>query len=259
MRRDLHSRIAIASVLAAILSIASTPGRSEGPQTASKIAYDLLSADANEPIVHSMKTRSLLDDSLRRTTLSGPSGFLYPTSLVDNDFAAVIDMPREFWNLYDITYGGSSKPRDIAIRDRIHQTPATLRLGDAKHFLSKAQWITTGAPGELEPQLDFYKAYEVLDAPENEPAKLRLTAINGQSERVLLKPAFVCLPVEESHHENSYPIHSADRCIVLYQAGEIEVDRKLSTIDQFGLHTMKATASRLIALTGEIEAATENR
>jgi hypothetical protein len=244
MKHDLQYRIAIASIFAAALSMLSAKGWSEDP-TSESSGYEILMAKPGEKIIHSLQTKSQLDNSFRRTSLEGPFGFTHPVN------GRAYREGNVFWNLYEMTYGGQSAPVSMKVRLPLGEEEQQLRLGDAKYFLTKAQWITTDSPDPLAEKIDFYKAYEVLDTIALKKELAVADSMGGPSRKIL-KLAFLCLPVEEHHHEEEYAINFPKRALAVYHTETEAFQSRVTTIDQFGLHSLTASGSEMLLFPCEL-------
>ncbi len=238
MRQDIYSRIAITSVFAFFLSLVITYNGTDAADPKPASYFEIVAVESKEEIVHSIQSKSALDSDFRRTTLRGPVGFAHPAYEGAESDKAV------FWNLYEISYGGSSEPTRIDATEPVGKKRASLLLGEAKFLLTKATWLTTGQP-DMEEKIDFYKAYEILDGGEVEQ-EVSLSGSLGNKERMIQKASFLCLPIEEAHHDEVYSIQSPDQCLFIYQAEIVPVDQTLSAIDQFGLHSLTSKSSKML-------------
>ena len=60
------------------------------------------------------------------------------------------------------------------------------------------------------------------------------------------KPAMVCLPAEQWHHEAHLPIKSAADLLMVYELEPTASSEKATTIDQFGLNGLTAEEKRYV-------------
>ena len=95
-----------------------------------------------------------------------------------------------------------------------------------------AKRIQSGPPPKIPEDLNHFIAFAIENPDDWTVSK----AVPG-------KPAFVCVPAEEWHHEENYPIKSASTYLMVYEAeGDAETP-KATTIDQFGINAL-ATAKK---------------
>jgi hypothetical protein len=125
-------------------------------------------------------------------------------------------------------------------------------------LLSPAQLIATGAPEPIPNGLDHYKAYRVIDAPPIHQ-QVRLTHSVGPAERTLGKPLYVCLSVDEWHHEDHFAISHPNDCFVVYELDESPHPQVFSTIDQFGLNELKSANNRWLCVRAAFLGSEENQ
>ncbi|MEM7474284.1 MAG: hypothetical protein AAF483_04770 [Planctomycetota bacterium] len=204
--------------------------------------WELIEGTPAEEIVHSVKTKSQFDKQLRRTSLKGPIGLSIPQS-------ATKDKTPAFMSWYKITYGGGDQENRLKIQDAISDKSYRVQIGEAKYFLSVAQRIETGRPKDEDKSLDLFKAYEIkLDSKQDAKIKRSETFFGGKEATAV--PAFLCVPVEESHHQETFPIKNDSRCLVVYKCNDSILAKKssLTIIDQFGLHRVQTIRSELVCV-----------
>ncbi len=117
----------------------------------------------------------------------------------------------------------------------------------AEYLLSPSQLITTGAPAPIPGGLDHYKAYRVVDASSLD-RKIQVTDSDVSDSRRLGKPLFVCLPTQEWHHDEHFPVSHPSDCLVVYELDEREQTEIMSTIDQFGLNELRSQQSKWLCV-----------
>ena len=75
-----------------------------------------------------------------------------------------------------------------------------------------------------------------------------MTDSAGADTRRLGKPLFVCLPTQEWHHDEHFPVSHPSDCLVVYELDELEHTESVSTIDQFGLNELRTKQSKWLCV-----------
>ena len=124
----------------------------------------------------------------------------------------------------------------------------TFRLGAPAYFLSTTQRISEGTPDPVPEGLCHFVAYRVLDGEQNQ-RKMTLAA-DAQAEEVVLKrAAFLCVPVEEWHHHEHFPVKNKASCLVVYEVDAMEAaEPRITALDQFGLHSLQLDPTALLGI-----------
>ncbi|WP_372895776.1 hypothetical protein, partial [Stieleria sp.] len=65
------------------------------------------------------------------------------------------------------------------------------------------------------------------------------------------KPAFVCLPVQQWHHEEHVAIKSAATVLMVYEVEAKASEGKVTTIDPFGLNVLKTGQNTYVYVEGK--------
>ena len=118
-------------------------------------------------------------------------------------------------------------------------------------LLSPAQRITSGPPGQIPAGLNYFRAYKIVDGSKIRQ-KVKLTGAFGPAERVAIKAALLCVPVEEWHHDEHFPIKDPQACAVVYKLLPEKCDVTVTTLDLFGMNKLEATSGKWLCVPAEI-------
>ena len=94
---------------------------------------------------------------------------------------------------------------------------ADLVVDQAVYLLSMAQILDIGAPGRLPAMLSQYVAYSIV-APLDRDRQQIPAAPNLALDINSKSAALLCLPVEQWHHHDYFPVKSSDSCWIAYGA-----------------------------------------
>ena len=204
--------------------------------------------EPGNPINHAVELKSRLDEDKVATNLTGPSML----------FRAVGGMGRPqkkrlaFLTGYKIANPKEEPLREIKVLDIVRgSSNKSLKIQSAEHVLCPAQMITSGPPQDVPDGLDHYKAYRVVEPP---AVDMPITLADGSEEqsRSIRKPLYVCLPVRQWHHEEFVSATHPNDGFVIYQLDKQAGEKTFTTIDQFGLNELKASASQYLCVRATI-------
>jgi hypothetical protein len=214
-------------------------------------AADFLEVVAVSPkrvINHEVELKGSFDDETIETLLTGPKLFSQSVGIGTERKQGQM----AYLNWYKIAKPTDEPLRVLSVRDEltgkgIHQ----ITIEESEYLLSPAQRIATGPPSQIPDKLNHFKAYRVGNATQVSK-KLKLSGAFGGANRTVVKAAFFCLPVEEWHHHERFPIKDSSRCMLVYELLPQQVDVSITTLDQFGLNTLAGGSSGWLCVPAEI-------
>lgn len=205
---------------------------------------EVFSVEPNRVIEHGVTLQSIFDAKRVETELVGPKMF----SRAVGAFGRPAKKQKAYLNWYAIKNPTKQPRRQVDVLDLVRgYGKKTLTIGNADFLLSPSQLITTGAPEAIPEGLDLYKAYRVVDPPKV-AMDVELTESIGAASRKIGKPVFVCIPVNEWHHDEVFDVSHASDGFVVYELDKQNADGKVSTIDQFGLHSLSTKSNAWICV-----------
>lgn len=209
---------------------------------------EVLKVDPANSIEHAVDLQGVYDLRKVSSNLVGPEYFALAVGCFDR--AAKKTKAYQQW--YRIADPMPEPQRTVTVLDLVRGSEnMTLSIGTAEYFLSPAQRITSGQPAPVPQGLDQYKAYRVVD-PVSLASEIRMDDGTQQRKRQLSIPLFVCVPVEEWHHDDYFASSHPRACFVVYQLDPQSDDRKIHTLDQFGLNQLQVSKSEWLTVHGTL-------
>ena len=207
----------------------------------------VFSGEPKSKIFHTVDTKSRLDGKKKVTSLRGPMALSVSHRETKEEAP-----PYLAW--YKIADATNQDNGSWVLEDAANSKPYSVELGAARFLLSPSKRLTSGTPKKEPHDLDIFKAYEI-SMSSCEPIEL-------QQEHPLIgklagnaKPKYLCMPVEESHHDEVFPIKKPDLCFVVYELirpATMDSEAVLASIDQFGIHRLKAAQASLICIPARV-------
>ncbi len=226
-----------------------------GSAAASKPCFEFVKVQPERVIKHAVDFQGPFDENAVTTPLRGPYLFGHPVH-IDSQPPAVADA---FLNVYEIHNPPPAERRILSLRDPEPDAVARqITIGQAAYVLLPTQQITTGPPSPLDESLSRFKAYRIL---QEKPARkeLRVQGSYGKTEIMWGEPAWLCVPVEEWHHAEHFPVKDARHWMVIYAVSPQPHSQAVNTIDSFGMHSLASTDVAWLALPVEPVAPTTDR
>jgi len=212
--------------------------------TAGKPSLVVREAQPEKVIRHEVEWRGPLRSERRVSMLEGPKLFSGPVSAEKNTSEPV----RFSW--YKIE-GTDEFPATTVCVTMAGGSEVEFVVDAAAYLLSMTQTLDVGTPADIPAWLSQYVAYRIL-TPLDREGKLPAAPVTADPNIHLKSPALLCLPVEQWHHHDSFPVKSSESCWIAYSVapreGEVE---SLSTLDQFGLNSLQLTAVKWLCVPGE--------
>lgn len=195
-------------------------------------------------VEHAVELQGMFDDVQIETMLVGPKMFSRAVGCLERP----VKKPLAYLNWFKIVDPSAQPVREVGVMDMVRGSQSKmLRIQSAEYLLSPSQLITTGSPDPIPVGLDHYKAYRVVDAASLD-RQIEVTDSAGTNTRRLGKPLFVCLPTEEWHHDEHFPVSHPSDCLVVYELDELGHTESVSVIDQFGLNELRTKQSKWLCV-----------
>ncbi len=220
---------------------------SAGWSKADDFRWVVLSGDPASKIFHTVDTKSRLDEKRKVTSLRGPMALS-----ISHREEKEKTPPYLAW--YRIANPTQDDNGSWTLEDAANSKPYAVDLAAASFLLTPAKRLTSGTPKKEPSDLDIFKAYEISESS-CEPIELQLDHPLVGTMAGKATPKYLCMPVEESHHDEVFPIKKPDFCFVVYELinpAEKENIMSLTSIDQFGIHSLSATQSSLICVPARV-------
>ena len=80
----------------------------------------------------------------------------------------------------------------------------------------------------------------------------RLKVELGSELQEIAKAAFLYVPVQEWHHDEHFPIAESAQSLLGFELPPKQLTTSITTIDQFGMHTLEAGSRRFLLTPAEI-------
>ena len=195
-------------------------------------------------IDHEVNLKGPFDSEITETFLSGPKFFSQAIGHGDKTHG----QPRAYLNWYRIERPTDEPDRVLSVEDKLQGgQPYSITLGKAAMLLSPAQRLATGPASEIPERLNYFKAYKIVKGgPKGKDVKL--TGTLGPARPKVLKATYFCVPVEHWHHDQHSPVKSSKDCLVVYELESQDVKNSVTTLDQFGMNTLKTTSSKWLCV-----------
>jgi hypothetical protein len=81
---------------------------------------------------------------------------------------------------------------------------------------------------------------------------VKLTRTFGPQDRITTKAAFLCLPVEQWHHDEHSTLEGSEACMLVYEVQPHNCNVSVTTIDQFGLNALEARSGKWICVPAQL-------
>jgi len=191
--------------------------------------HSVISVKASNPILHGLEVKTPLDADRRWVSLRGPQFYSSPEKPNENELPSYL-------NWYEIRKPKPEAGKNLKLTDEFSGRQSfDVVLGGPAFYLMPAQTIKDGPPSDTPEGLNHFIAFRIenvdsVTLPEPTPGK----------------PAFVCVPAEEWHHADHFPIKAASTLLMVYEAASKRLDAKVTTIDQFGLNGLTTEAKRFV-------------
>ncbi|MDV6034296.1 MAG: hypothetical protein F9B45_30215 [Phycisphaera sp. RhM] len=197
--------------------------------------HDVVSVTASNPVLHGLEAQTSLDAERRWINFRGPKFYSAPRDLTQ------INTPS-YLNWYEIRKPPTEAVKTIEISDAYSGSESfSVMLGLPAFYLIPAQTIQDGPPADIPESLNHFIAFRIanvdsLALPQPQPGK----------------PAFVCLPAQQWHHEEHVAIKSAETVLMVYEVGSKVSEGKVTTIDPFGLNVLKTGQKTYVYAEGKL-------
>ncbi|WP_182868419.1 DUF7450 family protein [Rhodopirellula sp. JC639] len=204
------------------------------PRSVAESPHDVVSVKASNPVLHGLEVKTELDEKRRWINFRGPKLYSSPRDMDQADNGR-----PSYLNWYSIRKPDPESGKTIQLRDVYSGSQSfSVRLGQPVFYLIPAQTVADGPPAEVPESLGHFIAFEIIDVdslalPEPTPGK----------------PALVCVPAEEWHHEEHVPIKSASSYLMVYAVEASAVDGSVTTIDSFGLNQLAVEILEFVYVT----------
>ena len=217
--------------------------------------FEVVSVEPSNVIVHDVYLKGRFDEKAIETFINGPRMFSQAVGFGEPAAAN----RNAYLNWYRITRPITEPRRILQVRDSLHGDEVhKLAIENAAFLLSPAQKVSSGPPSEVAGRLSYFKAYDVLNGrPLNRD--IELTQTLGRGNRSVLQPVFFCVPVEEWHHHDHFPIKNLENCMVVYELKPSKQEGNITTIDQFGLNRLKTDSNQWLCVPATIDRATTDK
>ena len=197
--------------------------------------------DSKRVIQHEVKLQTVLASEPQAVTLVGPVRFS-TTELSEGNKTT-----RAALSWYEISELAEQESRTVTIwRDKSEQIQ--IDLGRPVYLLTPAMILTSGAPEDHPVSLNNFVAFRVAAQHISISKLVEKPAGLANVEEAL----YLCLPAEEWHHEEHFPIKMPSRGFIIVSGPQSTGPNKLTMLDQFGLNEVMAK-SRLKQVGIEIE------
>ncbi|MCS7470685.1 hypothetical protein NZK35_28875 [Stieleria sp. ICT_E10.1] len=197
--------------------------------------HDVVSVTASNPVLHGLEVKTALDAERRWINFRGPKFYSAPQDVSQ-------DGTPSYLNWYEIRKPPTEAVRTMKLSDAYSGSQSfSVMLGQPAFYLIPTQTIKDGPPAEVSESLDHFIAFRIanvdsLALPEPTPGK----------------PAFVCLPAQQWHHEEHVAIKSPSKVLMVYEVEAKVSEGKVTTIDPFGLNSLKTGQKTFVYAEGKL-------
>ena len=210
--------------------------------------FEVMDVTPSRVINHEIELKGPFDDDLIKTRLTGPQLFSHA---VGSGEKAAQDR-NAYLNWYKIAQPATEPRRILVICDSLRGNKAhQITIQNSAFLLLPAQRVTTGPPSPLPDGLDHFKAYKIVNATQVSQ-QVKLAGTYGPADRTATKAAYLCVPVEQRHHHDHFPVKNAQDCMLIYELMPHEHKTSVTTIDQFGLNKLDTHSGRWLSVPAEI-------
>ncbi|MDE0865948.1 MAG: hypothetical protein OSA98_19340 [Rubripirellula sp.] len=197
-----------------------------------------------QTIVHGVETKSRYDSERKESSLEGPDYFSRGIGAMKR----AVKIPRAYMNWFAIKDATPQPKREVDVLDMVRGASSKrLQIGNAEFLISPSQLLTSGVPDAVPEGLDIYTAYQIHDGGSVE-LKLDIESSLGKGKATVGKPIYLCMPTEEWHHDETFPVTHPNDCFVVYEIDEQPTTSTFSTIDQFGINELQASSVKWICV-----------
>jgi hypothetical protein len=199
-------------------------------------------------VKHEVDLQGPFDPTRVQTLLVGPSYFCHAVGIGSQPVAR----QGACFNWYKIEKPSRQPERLLSVRSPFSgKDPFEVAIGDAACLLSPAKRLTTGPPSDASEELSYLKGYRILEGRDLRK-KVKLTLETGSESHTITKPAFLCVPAEEWHHHEHFPVTNKDGCLLVYELLPKSQTGSITTIDQFGLNKLEVSSRRYLLAPAKI-------
>lgn len=205
---------------------------------------EVIRVKPTQVILHGVETKSRYDSERQESSLEGPGYFSRGVGAMKRE----VKSPRAYMNWFAIKDAKPQPKREVEVLDMVRGAASKrLKIGNEVFLISPSQRLTSGAPDEVPEGLDIYKAYEVHGGVAV-GLKLEIASSLGSGKATVGKPVYLCMPTQEWHHDETFPVTHLKDCFVVYEIEEQPVTSTFNTIDQFGINELKASSIKWICV-----------
>ena len=174
---------------------------------------EVVAVTPSRTINHEIDLKGQFDKEVTETFLTGPQLFSHAVG-----FGGKAPANEDtYLNWYKIEKPVAEPRRALSIRDPLrgngrHQ----IVIENAAFLLSPSQRVTSGPPSRIPAGLNPFKAYRIVGSDTGN-WKAKLTGSFGPEERVATKAVFLCVPVQQWHHDEHFAIKNPAACMLVYE------------------------------------------
>jgi hypothetical protein len=211
--------------------------------------FEVVAVKPSRLIDHEVDVKGPFDDAAIETFLIGPQFFSQAVSVGEKTG----DAGEAYLNWYQIAKPTAEPRRTLRVRDALRAEAAhSITIGDSAFLLSPAKRVSSGPPKGIPEGLGYFKVYTIVDGTATRQT-IRIKGAYGEGERKLSKPTLLALPVAHWHHDEHTPAKDPEACLLVYELEHAKCEANVTTIDQFGLNTLRVNFSRYLAVAGVVQ------
>jgi hypothetical protein len=211
-------------------------------------SFEVVTVTSSRVIKHEVHLKGPFDDDVVERFLVGPQRLSHAVRFESN----AIQEPKAYLNWFKIVKPAKEPSRVVTVRDVLQMKDSReINIETPAYLLSPAQRLTSGSPSPIPDNLNYFMAYTINGSPVNKQ-KVKLAGAFGPEDRTATKAVFLCVPVEQWHHDEHAQIKNEQRCLVVYELLPHKHETTVNTIDQFGLNKLETQSSNWLCVEAEI-------